>query len=90
MRHALNSEQGHVGSTVAGLFAIVAGIVASLGIGLESKVVEIVGVCLFAFALVLGTQAVHLWHRKVARRLDRMTDENDPDRDVRPRLRIEF
>jgi hypothetical protein len=86
----LASEHGHVGTTTASIAAIAAGIAASLGIGLDSKALEIVGVGLFSGAIVVGLAAPHLWIRKVWRRLDRITDETDPDRDVSPGLRIEF
>jgi hypothetical protein len=51
---------------------------------------EIVGVILFAGALVLATQSGHLSVGKASRRLDRLTDESDPDRDVTPGIKIEF
>lgn len=90
MRGRLTSEQGHVGPTLAAAVAIVAGIVASLGIGLDVKALAIVGVGLLSAALVLSTVPPHLWIRKVWRRIDRITDETDPDRDASGRIRIEF
>jgi hypothetical protein len=86
----LKSEDGHVGPTTASVAAIAAGIVASLGIGFDSKSMEIIGVALFSAAIVVGLAAPHLWIRKVWRRLDRITDDSDPDRDVQSRRRIEF
>lgn len=88
MLQKLNSERGHVGPTVASLVAIAAGIVGSLGIGFESKAMQIVGVGLFAFAIVAATQVPHLWIRKVWRRVDRMTDESDPDRHTSFRIEL--
>lgn len=90
MLKSLNSERGHVGSTVGSLIAVAAAIVGSLGIGFDSKVMGIVGVSLFAAAFVIGSQATHLWIGKAFRRLDRLTDDSDPDRDVTPGIRIEF
>lgn len=90
MLRKLNSEQGHVGPTSASFIAIAAGIVASLGIGFDSKVMEIVGVGLFSGAIVIGLMAPHFWIVKVWRRIDRITDDSDPDRHTGPGLRIEF
>jgi hypothetical protein len=85
-----NSERGHIGSTFGSLIGIVAGIVVSLGIGFDLWVMEIVGVILFAGAFVIATQSSHLSTGKASRRLDRLTDDSDPDRDVTPGIRIEF
>ena len=75
---------------MSSVMGIAAGIVTALGIGFDMKAMEIVGVGLFAGAIVLSTVAPHLWIRKVWRRLDRITDETDPDRDVNSGVRIEF
>jgi hypothetical protein len=90
MLKRVNSERGHVGSTFGSLIGIAAGIVVSLGIGFELKAMEIVGVVLFAGALAIATQSGHLSIGKAFRRLDRLTDDSDPDRDVTPGIRIEF
>lgn len=80
MLRRLNSERGHVGPTTASLLAIGATIAAAIGIGIESKTVEIIGVALLGTALVAAMQVPHLWLRKIYRRIDRITDETDPDR----------
>ncbi len=80
MLRNLNSERGHVGPTTASLLAIAAMIVASIGIGVESKIVEIAGVVLFGLTLLAALQVPHWWLRKIYRRIDRITDETDPDR----------
>ena len=80
VRATLNSERGHVGPTTASLVAIAATIVTAIGIGTDSDVVEIVGVGLFGLCLVAAFQIPHWWLRKIYRRIDRITDESDPDR----------
>jgi hypothetical protein len=54
--------------------------VTAIGIGRDSHLVEITGVVLFGLTMAAAIQAPHLWLRKVYRRLDRITDEKDPDR----------
>ncbi len=90
MFERLKSEQGHVGPTLSSVCAIAAVVVASIGIGVDSKVTEIIGVALFGMAIVGATQVPHLWIRKVWRRIDRITDDTDPDRHTEPGLRIEL
>jgi hypothetical protein len=80
IRKTLASEHGHVGPTTMSLVAIAATIVTAIGIGADSDAVEIVGVGLFGLALVAAFQIPHWWLRKIYRRIDRITDENDPDR----------
>lgn len=83
------SERGHVGPWAATIFAIAAAIVAAIGIGNDSDGVQIVGVALFALAIIFATQVPHYWMRKVYRRIDRITDSSDPDKYDGPR-RIEL
>ena len=80
MKLNLGGEQGHIGPTVAGLTGIAAGVVAAIGIGIDSKLMEIVGVGLFSLAIFGATAVPHLWLSKIYRRIDRITDESDPDR----------
>jgi hypothetical protein len=80
MVKALHSERGHVGSTVASLVAIAATIVTAIDIGASSHVVQIVGVSLLGLTIVMALQVPHWWLRKLYRRIDRITDETDPDR----------
>jgi hypothetical protein len=80
MKLNLRSEQGHVGSSVGSLVGIAAAVVAAIGISADSDITEIVGVGLFGLAIVLATQVPHLWLKKIYRRIDRITDESDPDR----------
>ncbi|HYM16812.1 MAG TPA: hypothetical protein VEZ14_14765 [Dehalococcoidia bacterium] len=88
MRKAKHSERGHVGSTTATLLAIAATVVLAVGLGKDSHAVEITGVILFGAAFVLATQVPHLWLRKMYRRLDRITDESDPDRHAGFRIEL--
>ena len=90
MFQKLNSERGHVGPTMSAIFGIAAAIIASIGIGFDSKVTEIIGIALFGLAIVGATMVPHLWIQKVWRRLDRITDETDPDRHTEPGVRIEL
>jgi hypothetical protein len=90
VRKHVISERGHVGTTFGSLIGIAAAVVVSLGIAFDWQVAEIVGVMLFAGAFVVATQSGHLASGKVSRRLDRLTDDSDPDRDVTPGIRIEF
>jgi hypothetical protein len=53
----LNSERGHVGSTVPSLVAVAATIVTAIGIGRDSHVVEIIGVVLFGLTMAAAIQA---------------------------------
>ena len=80
MLRKLNSERGHVGPTTASLVAIAATIVTIVGITSDSDIVEIIGVGLFGLGLVAAFQIPHWWLRKIYRRIDRITDETDPDR----------
>lgn len=89
MRTRLRSDQGHVGPSTASLAGVAAAIVTAVGLGMESKVTEIIGVALFGLAIVLATQAPHLWLRKIYRRIDRITDESDSDRHEGFRLEIQ-
>jgi hypothetical protein len=80
IRIALNSERGHVGPTTMSLVAIAATIVTAVGLSSESHVVEIIGVAMFGACLVAAFQIPHWWLRKIYRRIDRITDDSDPDR----------
>jgi hypothetical protein len=88
MLKQLNSERGHVGPTTASLVAIGATVVTAVGISSTSHALEIIGVALFGFALVAALQVPHWWLRKIYRRLDRITDESDPDRHERFRIEL--
>ena len=88
-RQNIASERGHVGPTVSGILGIAAAVVASIGIHGGSDTLEIIGVALFGAAIVGATAVPHLWLRKVWRRIDRITDESDPDKHV-GRDRIEL
>jgi hypothetical protein len=83
------SERGHVGPGVASLLGVAGAVVAAIGIHGGSETTEIIGVALFGAAIVVGTQVPHLWLRKTWRRIDRITDETDPDKHV-GRDRIEL
>ena len=86
---AHRSERGHVGPGVAAALAVAAAVVAALGIHGGSDTLGIIGVALFGAAIVVGTQVPHLWLRKLYRRIDRITDESDPDKHVgRPRIEL--
>ena len=80
MLRTLGSERGHVGPTTASLIAIGATVVTAIGISSRSHAAEIIGVALFGVALVVAFQIPHWWLRKIYRRIDRITDESDPDR----------
>jgi len=82
-------ERGHVGTTLAAALGIAGAACAAIGIHGGSETTEIVGVALFGAAIVLGTAVPHLWLRKIYRRIDRITDESDPDKHV-GRSRIEL
>jgi len=89
MRVDLHSESGHAGPWVATLLAIAAAVVAAIGVGSDSDTTTIIGIALFAVAIVASTQVPHYWMRRVYRRLDRITDSSDPDKYDGPR-RIEL
>ncbi|MBF6600001.1 MAG: hypothetical protein IVW36_05790 [Dehalococcoidia bacterium] len=87
-RRRFVSERGHAGSTLSGLAAVIATIVTAVAIGGGWTALEIAGVILFGLALLGATQVPHLWLRKVYRRLDRITDESDPDRHEEFRIEV--
>lgn len=88
-RAGANAERGHVGPGLAAALAIAAAVVAAIGIHGGSDTMEIVGMALFGAAIVFGTQVPHLWLRRLYRRIDRITDESDPDKHVgRPRIEL--
>lgn len=76
----INSERGHVGSTMASLVAIAATVATAIGISAESHVVQIIGVSLFGLTMLMALQVPHWWQRKIYRRIDRIADESDPER----------
>ncbi len=86
---AHRSERGHVGPGVAAAVAIAGVWFAAVGIHGGSDTTEIIGVAMLGAAIVIGTQVPHLWLRKLYRRIDRITDESDPDKHVgRPRIEL--
>ena len=80
MLRVLSSQRGHVGPTTASLVAVGAAIVTAIGVTSESHVVEVFGIALFGLGLVAAFQIPHWWLRKIYRRIDRITDDTDPDR----------
>jgi Kef-type K+ transport system membrane component KefB len=71
------------------MLGIAAAVVAAIGIHGGSDTLEIVGVALFAGAIVIGTSVPHLWLRRLYRRIDRLAGDDDPDKHV-GRDRIEL